>query len=311
MSKPILNETYADPRNYPQGVAYMDGQYIPMSEAKISILDWGFLRSDATYDVVHVWDGAFFRLEKYLDRFFASVEKLQMDIGVTREELIDILQNTVRLSGLKNAYVEMVCTRGSSPTFSRDPRDAVNRLICFAIPLGSIATDEQKKRGLHIGISNVIRIPPLSVDPTVKNYHWLDLIAGLFEAYEKGAENTLLVDEKGNITEGPGFNIFCVKNGKLATPAAGVLHGITRQTAIDLAKELSIPCEARLVSKEEFLEADEVFLTSTAGGPQYVSRLDDTVFQNGGAGPIFTQIKDLYWEKHRDLGWITPVTYDD
>ena len=124
---------------FPPGVAYIDGDYRPMSEAKISVLDWGFLRSDATYDVVHVWRQRFFRLDKHLDRFSNSVDQLQMTLPFDRDGLTGVLMECVRLSGHDDAYVEMICTRGVSPTFSRDPRDAVNTFIAFAIPFGWVA----------------------------------------------------------------------------------------------------------------------------------------------------------------------------
>jgi len=145
---PALSDRHSDPATYPPGIAFMDGQYLPISEAKISVLDNGFLHSDATYDVAHVWKGAFFRLDDHLERFFAGMEKLHMSIPFDRAEVTEILHNCVALSGLKNAYVEFICTRGTSPTFSRDPRDAVNRFIAFAIPFGSVANSEQMRRGL-------------------------------------------------------------------------------------------------------------------------------------------------------------------
>ena len=117
--------------------------------------------------------------------------------------------------------MEMILTRGVSPTFSRDPRDAVNTFIAFAIPLGSIANDEQRARGLDLHVASIPRIQPDSVDPTVKNYHWLDLVAGLYQAYDHGRENVVLVDGAGNVTEGPGFNVFSVKDGAITTPAVG------------------------------------------------------------------------------------------
>ena len=128
---------------YPPGVAYIDGDYRPISEAKISVLDWGFLRSDATYDVVHVWHRRFFRLDKHLDRFQNSVKLMHMNLPFERGGLVDVLKECVRQSGLNDAYVEMICTRGVSPTFSRDPRDAVNTFIAFAIPFGWVANEEQ------------------------------------------------------------------------------------------------------------------------------------------------------------------------
>ncbi len=128
-------------QKFPPGVAWIDGDYRPMAEAKISVLDWGFLRSDATYDVVHVWRGRFFRLDMHLDRFLRSVEKLRLSLPVDRAGLTEILMQCVRRSGFEDAYVEMICTRGHAPDFSRDPRDAINRLIVFAVPFGWIATE--------------------------------------------------------------------------------------------------------------------------------------------------------------------------
>jgi len=292
---------------YPDGIAFVDGEYGPMSTAKISVLDWGFLRSDATYDVVHVWQRRFFRLDLHLDRFLSSVEKLRMTLPYERAELAAILTECVRRSGFDDAYVEMICTRGVSPTFSRDPRDAVNRFIAFAIPFGWIADEEQRARGLHIAISQVPRIPPESVDPTVKNYHWLDLVAGMFEAYDRGAENVVLVDLAGNLTEGPGFNLFVVKDGAVATPARGVLEGITRQTALDLCAELGIAAVAQPVDADAVRAADEIFITSTAGGIMPVTRVDDAPVGGGKPGPVTGRLLDLYWQKHADPAWTTPV----
>ena len=308
MEKPILQQDYKDPYSYPEGVAYMDGQYIPISKARVSILDYGFLHSDATYDVVHVWNGAFFRIDSYIDRFQNSVEKLHMKLPFDKIQLKQILHNVAGLSGLQNAYVEMICTRGTSPTFSRDPRDAENRFMAFAIPLGFIANEKQLKDGLHLAITDMVRIPPSSVDPTVKNYHWLDMIAGLYEAYDKGAENAILRNASGNIAEGPGFNIFAVIDGKLITPASGVLLGITRQTMLDLAKELEIAHECREVSAEEVMQADEIFITSSAGGPMFVSQIDNQPVGRGNLA-IFSQLKKLYWEKHDLPEWKEPITY--
>src|SRR5947208_3179988 len=127
-------------QGFPKGVAYIDGGYCDVAEARIPILDWGFLRSDATYDVVHVWKGRFFRLDKHIERFLHAVETMRMKLPVSAEGLEDVLIECVRRSQLQDSYVEMGCTRGVSPTFSRDPRDGVNRFFAFAIPLGSIAS---------------------------------------------------------------------------------------------------------------------------------------------------------------------------
>lgn len=306
---PAVDEHYVDRRRYPDGVAFMDGQYLPMSEAKISVLDWGFLHSDATYDTVHVWNGRFFRLDLHLDRFFGSVERLRMKLPYDREKIEAILRNCVALSGHRSAYVEMICTRGSSPTFSRDPRQAENRFIAFAVPFGSVANKEQLERGLHVAISETVRIPPKSVDPSIKNYHWLDLVKGLFDAYDSGAETALLLDTNGHIAEGPGFNVFLVKDGSLRTPAFGVLPGITRRTVLELCAEIGLSATATNISRAEIKGADEVFITSTAGGIMPVTRIDDVAIANGRVGPITRRLMDLYWQKHDDPAWSSAVVY--
>lgn len=294
-------------QSYPAGVAYQDGDYVPMSEAKISVLDWGFLRSDATYDVVHVWQGRFFRLDRHLERFERSVARLRLTLPFDRAGLTAILRECVRRAGLRDAYVEMICTRGLSPTFSRDPRDAVNRFIAFAIPFSWILKPEERARGLSVAISQIHRIPPESVDPTIKNYHWLDLVAGLFEAYDRGAENVVLTDLEGNIAEGPGFNIFAVTKGRAVTPDRGVLEGITRMTAIELCSELGVPVDLGSLPVADLRAADEAFVTSTAGGVIPLTRVDNAPVADGKPGPITQRLIDLYWAKHQDPAWTTPV----
>ncbi|MDJ0949981.1 MAG: aminotransferase class IV [Alphaproteobacteria bacterium] len=301
-------ETTAD-ASATSGVAFIDGRYCPIAEAKISVLDWGFLRSDATYDVAHVWQGRFFRLDAHLDRFERSMAKLRLQIPQDRAAIAEILHECVRRSGLHDAYVEMICTRGVARAGSRDPRQADNRLIAFAIPFGWILRPEERDRGLNVVVASVERIPPESVDPTVKNYHWLDLVQGLFEAYDRGGENVLLKDRDGHITEGPGFNVFVVRDGLVATPDRGVLEGITRRSALELCAELEIPTEIRPVAADELAAADELFATSTAGGIMPITRVDGAAVGDGRPGPMTARLIALYWDKHSDPAWSTPVAY--
>lgn len=301
-----------DAPTFPPGCAYVRGRYVPMQEATLSVLDWGFLRSDATYDVAHCIDGRFFRLDAHLDRFYRSAEKLRLAIPVDRARCAEIMRACVRRGGVEEAgYVECLVTRGVSPSFSRDPRDAVPTFMVFAIPLGFILPRERWEEGLSIHVSRIHRIPPESVDPTAKNYHWHDLVQGLYEAYDAGAENVVLTDPTGAVCEGPGFNVFLVKEGRIATPDRGVLEGVSRDTAIRLARDLQIPVEARTIPADEFRAADEAFITSTAGGIMPIGRIDGRPVgpeaRGGAPGPITRRLRDLYWEKHADPAWTTPV----
>ncbi|MFL5991117.1 MAG: aminotransferase class IV [Rubrobacteraceae bacterium] len=305
-----MSEARVDRASYSDGAAFIDGRFVPVGEARVPILDWGFLRSDATYDVAHVWRGSFFRLEDHLSRFERGMERLRMKVPYGRAEIQEILTECVRLSGLREAYVEVVCTRGVPPPGSRDPRECENRLYAFAVPFVWIADPEKQEQGLDAVIGRVQRIQPEAVDPTVKNYHWLDLVAGLYEAYDRGGETVVLTDSKDNVVEGPGFNVFVVKDGNISTPSRGVLEGITRRTVIELASERGMPLEARAVPAAAVRAADEVFITSTAGGIMPVTKVDGTPVGDGAPGTFTLRLRDAYWELHRDPRFVTPVRYD-
>ena len=294
----------------PDGAAFIDGAYVPIAEAKIPILDWGFLRSDCTYDVVHVWGGRFFRLDHHLDRFGKNVEALRLRLPYSRDEISEILMRLMRLTGLRDAYVELICTRGVPPKGSRDPRRCENRFCAFVIPFLWIATEEQRARGLHLHVSAIPRIPPQSVNPRIKNFHWGDMNRALFEAFEAGCDLPLLVDYDGNIAEGPGFNVFMVKEGTVTTPEGTCLDGITRQTALDLLAAQNAKVVIGAFSPAALRAADEAFITSTAGGIVPVTRIDHRPLGDGEPGPLTTRLKNLYWQRH-DEGWDgTPIDYD-
>lgn len=299
----------AETNPFAAGAAHVEGQFVPVAEARIPLLDRGFVRSDATYDVFHVWKGYAFRLDDHLDRFERNARALRLTLPFGRDELRRILIECVRLSGLREAYVQMTLTRGIAPKGTRDPRLCENRFYAFATPFVWIANDEQRARGLHLHVSSVRRIPPTSLDPTIKNFHWLDLTQGLFEAFDQGADIDVLHDGQGNLTEGPGFNLFVVKDGRLVTPDSGVFDGMTRRTVLELCGELGLPVEATVVPVVALDDADEVFLSSTAGGIMPVTLINGRKVAGGEPGPITRRLHDEYWGR-KAQGWLgTPIDY--
>jgi branched-chain amino acid aminotransferase len=301
------NVAAEDRDTYANGAAFVDGQFVPIAEARVPILDWGFLRSDATYDVAHVWRGNFFRLEDHLDRFERSMEHLRLSLPYGRDDIREILVECVRLSGLRDAYAEIICTRGMPKPGSRDPRECENRFYAFVVPFIWIADPDKQERGLHAVIADRQRIASSSVDPTVKNYHWLDLEVGLLEAYERGGETVILTDANDNVVEGPGFNVFAVHDGAISTPDSGVLEGITRRTVIELSDEHGIPIEACPVPAASLRRADEIFLSSTAGGIIPVTTVDGEVVGEGEPGPVTLRLRDSYWKSHDDPRFSLPA----
>ena len=300
-----MNERFED------GAAFVEGRYVPIAEARIPMLDWGFLRSDANQDTVTVWDGAFFRLDDHLERFARNIAKLRMTGPYTAGERRAIVIECVRRTGLRRAYVQMIMTRGRPPVGSRDPRRCVNAFYVFCIPYVWIAPPEAKARGLHLHVSDRWRTPPESVDPTLKHYHWLDFEMGLFDAYDRGAEMVVLSDRRGGIAEGPGFNVFIVENGALFTPDEGVLDGMTRRTVMELCAAAGIPCRLERIAMRRLATADEVFLSSSAGGVIPVTTIDGAPVADGNPGPLTLRLNELY-RSRRAAGWhATPVDYPE
>jgi len=296
-------------QQYSDGVAYVGASYVPIAQAAIPITDWGFLRSDATYDVVTVWDGAFFRIDAHLDRFMHSCRRWRLNPGLSPAQITHILTRCVRMSGLRSSYVEMICTRGQPPWGSRDPRQAVNQFYAFAVPYVWLANPQQRESGLHLQVSDIQRIPAKSVDPRAKNYHWNDLTMGLLGALDAGADSVLLVDAAGNVIEGPGFNVFGVKDGVLFTPDAGMLEGISRRTVIDMAQSLGIRLELRSVPASELRAADEVFLSTSGGGVLPVTRVDRQTIGSGEPGPMTRKLVETYWAWHSDPAFRLEIDY--
>ena len=293
------------------GAAYIDGRFLPINQAGIPITDWGYRRGDTAYDVVTVLNGSFFRLEDHLRRFRASMTSMRLSLPESDEQIRTILHRCVVLSQLRDAYVAMDCLRGRpKPDQVYHPINCRNYLIAFAIPFVWLMTGEVRERGVHLIVASVPRIPEASVNQKAKNFHWGDLNRALFEAHDRGADNCVLLTSDGFVTEGPGFNVFVVQDGRLATPDRNILEGITRLSALDLCAELGLHCDVRPVPATELYEADEVFITTSAGGIIAVTRINNRVLSNGGEGPITGNLRQAYWEK-RKLGWhATPLEYN-
>jgi branched-chain amino acid aminotransferase len=292
------------------GAAYMHGRYMPLAEAAIPVTDMAYRRSDVTYDVVGVWGGAFFRLDDHLRRFRKSMAALRLDPGVSDDEIGAIAAECVRRTGLREAYVAMDCLRGTlKPGLPRHPLNCQNYLLVYAMPWVWAISPEVQERGAHLIVAKTPRIPEASIDPKVKNFHWGDLTQGLIEAHDRGADTCVLLDYEGFVTEGPGFNVFSVTGGVVATPDRGALEGITRLSVIELCEDLGIKSEIRPISAMELRDADEIFLATTAGGIMPGSRIDGRIMGNDRPGPISAKLRETFWAK-RAQGWhATPIDY--
>jgi len=297
--------------DFASGAAWMDGRLLPMSEARLPVNDWGVTRSDAVYDVGPVWDGAFVGLDRYLDRFFASLASARMEIEEDREGVRAILHRIVAASGLREAYVAMVCTRGL-PLIpgTRDPRTCVQNFFCWCVPYIYVVPQEVAARGARLYVpEGVRRIPEESLNPRAKNYQWGDFTQALFEGLDAGYDTAAVQDFDGNVTEGPGFNVLAVKGDVLITADRGVLEGRTRGVTMELAEAAGLRVEARALPMEELLEADEVLLSTTGGGPTPVVEVNGRTFGNGAPGARTLELREAYWRWMREGPEREPVAY--
>ena len=241
-----------------ESIAFFEGSYVPLKEAKISIADPAVTKSDIVFDVVSVTGGTFFRLDDHIDRFETSCRKTRIALPVNHEDMKRVAAECVHRSELEDACVFMCGTRGPyrSGGVLGDPRDCVNGFYAYAVPYYYVVPRERVQTGAHIWIVETRRAPNAAIDQTVKNFNRMDLTKGTFEALDQGADAAVLLSTEGYVAEGPGFNVWIVRGNALVTPADNLLEGITRRTVFDLAEELGVNAKTANLAAEELLRSE-------------------------------------------------------
>ncbi|RAK88330.1 branched-chain amino acid aminotransferase [Aspergillus costaricaensis CBS 115574] len=297
---------------YAKGIAWVEGQLVPLREARIPLIDQGFLRSDLTYDVIAVWDGRFFRLDDHLSRLSLACAKSRLKLPVSRDEVKETLVRMVAQSGIRDAYVALIVTRGLQSVRGVKPEDLVNNLYMFVQPYVWVMDPEVQRVGGSAVITRTVRrVPPGAIDPTVKNLQWGDLTRGMLEAADRGSMYPFLTDGDGHLTEGSGYNIVLIKDGAIYTPDRGVLHGVTRMSVIDVARACGIKIYLEAVPVELVYRCDEIFMCTTAGGIMPITELNSKPVNGGQIGPITKKLWDKYWAMHYDPTYSFAIRYDD
>ena len=286
---------------------YINGDYKLLSEANISVLDQGFLLGDGVFDVVSAWKGSIFKLDEHLDRFFQSLQAARLTTVLTREQWHDAILETVRRNEMQDASIRFIVTRGVAKQVVADPRDYDPTIIIWAAPYVFLADEEKRNAGIRLFISHLRSFTPDTLDPRYKCLDRLHFQLAKIEALEAGYDDVIWLSTDGYVSEGPASNIFMVQKGTLYTPGREVLHGITRQTFLDLAKEAGIPAVERDVTAFDLYSADEVFTCSTAGGALAVREVAGRPLQGAVPGPITQQLDSLYWQLRESGAHGTPI----
>ena len=291
------------------GIVFIDDRFVAPADAKMSIFDLGFVWGDTVYDVTSTWKGWFFMLEEHLERFEQSCNRFQLKLGYSREEIRKICAECVRRSGYQNTYVKLQMSRGVVANRTIDPRLNDSKFVAYAVPYIWIWGEEKCRNGANLHLSTFERVSSKAVDQRIKNYNRADLVQARFEALDHGCDDSILCGPDGYLTEGSGYNILLVKDGKIGSPASNVLEGVTRGAISELCEVEGIPFELRQIHPNELNDADEVFASSTAGGVMPVTRISNREVSDGQVGPLTRRLQFCYWEK-RKQGWYGTHTND-
>ena len=278
-------------------VAYVNGHLVPESEAVVSIRDRGFLQGDAVFDTTRTFGGRIFRLDEHLDRFFDSLKYMRIDPGLTKDDFarltMEVLQTNMPLLDDDDDYwVTQRVTRGVRVDGEDRPS-----VIIECVPLPFKARARYYRDGLPVVVPSVRRTPPESQSPRAKVHNYVNLVQAELEVTSQNPDAwPILLDTNGNLAEGPGSNIFVVKDGAVMTPKEQfVLAGISRRVTIELAQELGIEVHETDIDLFDAYTADEAFVTSTSFCICPVSSFNGSTVADGAVpGPVTDRLTRAY-----------------
>ncbi len=291
-------------------LVYIDGQFHPKSEAKISVYDHGLLYGDGVFEGIRAYNGIVFKLKEHIDRLYRSAHTIMLQIPMTKSEMTKAVLETLKKNNLKDAYIRLVVTRGIGD-LGLDPRKCPKpTVVIITEPLLRLHTAEARKRGVTTVIVWVKRDPVDATTHEIKSLNYLNSILGKIEANIAGADEAICLNRAGFVCEGVGENIFIVKEGKIFTPpvSSGALDGITRTVIMRLAEKLGYTVIERNITPNELFNAEEVFFTGTAAEVTPIRKINERVIGKGKPGPVTKQTMEGFYKLIRDPKEGTPIS---
>ncbi|MCS7145745.1 MAG: branched-chain-amino-acid transaminase [Nitrososphaerota archaeon] len=273
-------------------LVYIDGEFYAKSIAKVSVFDHGFLYGDGVFEGIRVYGGVVFKLREHVERLYRSAKAIRLDIPMTLDEMIDAVVKTVRVNGFRDAYIRLVVTRGVGD-LGLDPRKCSRPSVVIIVEqLEPILGAKARETGVSLIISSTRRDPVYATSHEVKSLNYLNSILAKLEAIAAGADDAVMLDSRGFVSEATAANLFIVRGGVLATPpiTAGILPGITRAVVMQLSQKLGIRVEERDITPTELLTSDEVFLTGTGAEIVPVAAISGVRIGERVPGPVTKRI---------------------
>jgi branched-chain amino acid aminotransferase len=271
---------------------WLDGEWCDRATARVSVYDHGLLYGDGVFEGIRVYGGKIFRLDEHMDRLYDSAKAIWLTIPMPKEELLTITREAVRRSGMQEAYIRQVVTRGVGD-LGLDPRKCAKASIIIIVDTIKLWPEQVYEAGLSVVTAGTPIPHREALSPRVKSLNYLAHILAKVEGIQAGADEVLMLDSEGHVAEGSGQNVFVVKHRKLSTPPAyaGILKGVTRDAVIELARKAGYEVEQTILNRYDLYTADEAFFTGTASEIVGIRQLDGRVIGTGKSGPVTRDLR--------------------
>jgi len=291
------HEFEGDPRNESVLIS-VNGELLPRPEAKVSVFDAGFLLGDGVWESFRLHNGTIAFADEHMDRLFRGAESISMDIGRTREQILDEVNRVIEANDMHDGvHVRLVVTRGLKPTPYQAPWVISSQPTLVIMPEYKIANEQRAVEGIRLVTVDVRRGEQNVQDPRINSLSKHNCIAACVDAAAKGGEEGLMLDPAGNVATCNSTHFFIVRDGEVWTSTGEhCLDGITRRKVLDLCLANGIPAYERDFTTNEVSTADEAFVTGTFAGLIPVVEFDGEPMSQGQRGPMCERLQSLYTE---------------
>ena len=266
---------------------YIDGEFYPKSQAKISVYDHGFLYGDGVFEGIREYNGVVFKLKEHIDRLYRSAHAIMLQIPLTKEEMTKAVVETLRKNKMKDSYIRLIVSRGLGD-LGLDPRKCPKPTIVIITDTINIKAGNAKEVGITTMFSWVRRNPVDATTHEIKSLNYLNSVLAKIEANANGVDEAICLEASGCIAEGVGENIFIVKSGEIFTPptSTGALAGITADVVAELCGKLGIDLIITNLTPFMLFTADEAFFTGTAMEMVPIREVNKRTIGDGKPGPV-------------------------
>ncbi len=280
---------------------YINGTLFDKEDAKISVYDHGLLYGDGVFEGMRSYGGKVFRLAQHLQRLWDSAKAIWLEIPITRDAMAKAVNDTLAANNIQDGYIRLVVTRGVG-TLGLDPNRCSNPQVIVITDKIELYPEDFYRNGLEIVTASTIRNNPAALNPRVKSLNYLNNILAKIEGLKAGCIEALMLNDKGEVAECTGDNIFLVRDGVLQTPPldAGILEGITRDAIIEIARSACIEVREMPLTRHDVYIADECFLTGSAAEAIPVVKIDSRPIGDGKPGPITRDLIQRFRKLTRD-----------